>query len=89
MSLRDALFVDGVATERQPLLPPLHLADGHLNGDPAITLNTASTPHNASGTPPGFQIRLGACALNFYLSGVAMAAVGVCITIHIGTAEGS
>lgn len=77
----------GHATERQPLLPSPLSANGHPNVDTAF--NTAvetervTTDDRNINTLLESRMKLGASALNFFLSGIAMAAIGVSIAPHM------
>lgn len=74
----------GHAAERQPLLPSPLSANGHPNTDTAFdtAVDTGGVVADGSGinTLVESRTKLGASALNFFLSGIAMAAVGVSIT---------
>jgi hypothetical protein len=81
----------GHAAERQSLLPSPLSANGHPNIDTAF--NTAvetegvTTDDSSINTLLKSRMKLGASALNFFLSGIAMAAVGVSIAPHTYTTE--
>jgi hypothetical protein len=79
---REPSLVDDVAAERQPLLPPPIPADGRPDGNTAVQVENAVTTVARISTLPEFRARLGASALNFFLSGIAMAAVGVITSAH-------
>lgn len=77
---RNSSPVDGGhAAERQPLLPSPLSVNGHH--DIHATIDAEGIVGNDSGTNTLIESRmkLGASALNFFLSGIAMAAVGVSI----------
>jgi hypothetical protein len=61
-SVRGPSPEDGIATERQQLLSP-PIANRDTGHEQNLTMSPA---------------KLGASALNFFLSGIAMVAVGVC-----------
>jgi hypothetical protein len=85
----DPQFVADGATERQPLLPPPNLADAHNDRDAASSTETQATLQIVSHTVRESRVKLGACSLNFFLSGIAMAAVGVGTTTYEFLAESS
>lgn len=72
----------GNAAERQPLLPSPLSVNNHHDVDAAIVVDGSSI-----NTLMKSRMKLGACALNFFLSGIAMAAVGVSIAAHTCTAD--
>jgi hypothetical protein len=74
----------GHAAERQPLLPPPLPVNGHPDVDTAVYITVRDSDSN---TLLEFRTKLGASALNFFLSGIAMAAVGVSIACHPCTIE--
>ena len=75
---------DGAAAERQPLLPsPPSMS--HPNVYTAI--EGAAAENDGIDTLLESRIKLGASALNFFLSGIEMAAIGVGITAHKHTSE--
>jgi hypothetical protein len=65
----------GQPAERQPLLPSPLSTNGHPDRITADSTETSNTLLDS-------RMKLGASALNFFLSGIAMAAVGVGITAH-------
>lgn len=75
---------DGAAAERQPLLPSLPPVN-HPNVYTAI--KGAAADNDGINTLLESRTKLGASALNFFLSGIAMAAIGVGITAHKHTSE--
>ena len=79
---RDPSPVGDAAAERQALLPSALLADRHPGGHDADGVDSATNTETRSMIlGPGSRAKLGASALNFFLSGIAMAAVGVNITV--------
>ena len=74
----------GPAAERQPLLPPPFPVNDHPDVDTAVYTTVQDSDSN---TLLEFHTKLGASALNFFLSGIAMAAVGVSIACHPCTTE--
>jgi len=79
---RDPSYVDGFATERRPLLSSPHLANSHLDRDTAEEIDNAVAFRTVLHTSLDFRAKLGASAFNFFLSGIAMAAVGVSIIAY-------
>jgi len=83
---RDHSHADGGhATERQPLLPSQLSVHDRPNADTAIDTESVAAGNFEINTLQESRLNLGASALNFFLSGVAMAAVGVSITPQICT----
>jgi hypothetical protein len=85
---RDHSHADGGhATERQPLLPsPLSVND-RPNADTAIDTEVVAEEDSGFNTLQESRLKLGASALNFFLSGIAMAAVGVSIAAQACISE--
>jgi hypothetical protein len=77
----------GLAAERQPLLSTPLPGDGHPNVNTAIDAEGVAADEAGTHVLPDSRMKLGACALNFFLSGMAMAAVGVSIITHTCTSE--
>jgi hypothetical protein len=73
------------AAERQPLLSSPLSANGHHDGHTAIDAEGVAAGNPEINTLQESRLKLGASALNFFLSGIAMAAVGVSITAHTHT----
>jgi hypothetical protein len=70
---RNSLSTDSMAPERRPLLPsPLS-----GNDDSVVSAAPEEPGNTDTGTLLEHRAELSACALNFLLSGIAMAAVGV------------
>lgn len=74
----------GHAAERHPLLPPPLPVNSHSDVDTAVYTTVRDSERNILLES---RTRLGASALNFFLSGIAMAAVGVSIACHPCTTE--
>jgi hypothetical protein len=72
----------GLAAERQPLLSTPLPEDGHPNVNTAIDAESIATDEAGTHVLPDSRMKLIACALNFFLSGIAMAAVGVSTAAH-------
>jgi hypothetical protein len=72
----------GQPTERQPLLSTPRPADGHPDRDAADNIEASAAEDSSTDTLLDSRMKLGASALNFFLSGIAMAAVGVSMTSH-------
>jgi len=72
----------GHAAERQPLLPSPLSVDGHSDIITAIDAEAVAPDGSGIDTLVNSRTKLGASALNFFLSGIAMAAVGVSTTAH-------
>lgn len=70
--------IDGIlAAERQPLLPSPLSVDGHPNGNTVIDTEVVAAGHSSINVLLEIRTKLAASALNFFLGGIAMAAVGV------------
>lgn len=78
---------DGHAADRQPLLTSPLSVNGHLHVDAAINTEGVAAENHGINTLVESRMKLGASALNFFLSGIAMAAVGVSITAHTCISE--
>ena len=76
----------GAAAEHQPLLPSPPFVN-HPNVYTAIDAKGVATDDNRINSLLESRMKLGASALNFFLSGAAMAAVGVGITAQKHTSE--
>jgi hypothetical protein len=77
----------GHATERQPLLQsPLSVND-RPDADTAIDTEDVAAGNPEINTLQVSRSKLSASALNFFLSGIAMAAVGVSIVAHAYTSK--
>ena len=80
---RNSSPVDGGhAAERRPLLPSPFSVNSHHDVVAAIVVDGSGI-----NTLIESRMKLGASALNFFLSGIAMAAVGVSIAAHTCTAD--
>lgn len=76
-------LVDGsLASEHQPLLSTPLPGDGHPNVNTAIDTEGIAADETSTHVLPDSRMKLGASALNFFLSGIAMAAVGVSTAAH-------
>jgi hypothetical protein len=72
----------GQPAERQPLLPSPLSTNGHPDRITADSTEASAAEDSGTNTLLESRMKLGASALNFFLSGIAMAAVGVGITAH-------
>ena len=88
-SVRDPSRVDEAAAERQPFLSSPLSVGGHDGEDTAVASSDAVMADVALYTTPRSRAKLGTCALNFFLSGIAVAGVGVNITVHTCNSETS
>jgi hypothetical protein len=77
----------GHAADRQPLLPSPLSSSGHFDADTAHASGREADDQFEINTLVDSRMKLGATALNFFLSGIAMAAVGVGNTAHTCTTE--
>ena len=77
----------GLVAERQPLLSTPLPGDGHPNVNTAINAEGITTDEAGTHVLLNSRMKLGACALNFFLSGIAMAAVGVSTAAHTCISE--
>ncbi|GAB7331546.1 hypothetical protein MBLNU13_g02937t2 [Cladosporium sp. NU13] len=66
------------AAERQPFLQSPLLVNDHDGGNTAVASNDPVTTDAVPYTTPRSRAKLGTCALNFFLSGIAVAGVGAC-----------
>lgn len=69
----------GHAAERQPLLPSPLSVNGQYDIDTVTDAEGVVADESGINTLVKSRMKLGASALNFFLSGIAMAAVGVSI----------
>lgn len=74
---RDASRTRGVVTERQPLLPSPPSENDGSNPSNSVDMYNSVTDDSNLHVSSRMGTKLGASALNFFLSGIAMAAVGV------------
>lgn len=77
----------GHAAERQPLLPSPLSDNGHPDADTTVDAERVAVDGSGFNTLQQSRLKLGASTLNFFLSGIAMAAVGVSIITHTRTSE--
>jgi len=77
----------GHAAEHQPLLPSPLSVNGHRNVNTAINIEDVAAQDFGISTLLESRTKLSASALNFFLSGIAMAAVGVSIAFSPCTSE--
>ena len=68
--------------ERQPLLPSPLSTNDHPGEVTADSIEASAAEGSGIDILLGTRMKLGVCALNFFLSGIAMAAVGVSITLY-------
>ena len=81
------LIDGGHAGERQPLLPSPLSTNDHSDIDTVVDAEGAAVDDSGTNVLLHFRTKLVASALNFFLSGIAMAAVGVSINLYTCSLE--